>query len=328
MPMSGDKVEPCMRKVKPVLSLMPIFLLMIFSSAALAKSVVIATSSVVLTNTPIWVGIEKKFFEESGLTIQYIVMRSDLAVKGLISGDVDYMQSSSSVLRAAVAGAPLVTILGVYNRTFFDLVARPEIKSLGDLKGKPLGISRYGASTEYAVRFALKANGIDPDKDVKLLAVGSGSDAARISALEGDVISSAVLQVPSNLMAHKLGMRTILPLGDYLETLFAGLGTSNKKIQQNRDEARQVIRSVLRSIDFMAQNPVETKAIIRRNLRGIEPSAVDYIYSLVVPYATRNGIASKKALENSLLGSQFEGKPINFDKLVDFSIARELTQGK
>src|SRR5262245_66460826 len=114
-----------MTKVKPVLSLMPIFLLMIFSSAALAKSVVIATSSVVLTNTPIWVGIEKKVFEESGLTIQYIVMRSDLAAKGLITGDVDYMQSSSSVLRAAVAGAPLVTILGVYNRASVVLVARP-----------------------------------------------------------------------------------------------------------------------------------------------------------------------------------------------------------
>ena len=209
-----------MRKRKQALSIVPIFLLMVFCSAAHAKNVVIATSSVVLTNTPIWVGIEKKFFEESGLTIQYIVMRSDLAVKGLITGDVDYMQSSSSVLRAAVAGAPLVTILGVYNRTFFDLVTRPEIKSLGDLKGKPIGISRYGASTEYAVRFALKANGIDPDKDVKLLAVGSGSDAARISALEGDVVSGAVLQVPSNLMAHKLGMRTILPLGDYLDTLF------------------------------------------------------------------------------------------------------------
>ena len=317
-----------MRKRKQALSILPIVLLMFFCSAAHAKNVVIATSAVVLTNTPIWVGIEKKFFEESGLTIQYIVMRSDLAVKGLITGDVDYMQSSSSVLRAAVAGAPLVTILGVYNRTFFDLVTRPEIKSLGDLKGKAIGISRYGAPREYAVRFALKANGIDPDKDVKLLAVGSGSDAARISALEGDVVCGAVLQVPSNLMAHKLGMRTILPLGDYLDTLFSGLGTSSKKIQQNRDEAKQVIRGVLKSIDFMTHNPVETKAIIRKNLRGIEPSAVDYIYSLVVPYATRNGIASKKALENSLLGSQFEGKPVNFDKLVDFSMAREVTQGK
>ncbi|MBM4299026.1 MAG: ABC transporter substrate-binding protein, partial [Deltaproteobacteria bacterium] len=66
--------------------------------------------------------------------------------------------SSSSVLRAAVAGAPLTTILGVYNRSFFDLVARPEIRTLSDLRGKAVDISRYGASTEYAVRFGLKAN--------------------------------------------------------------------------------------------------------------------------------------------------------------------------
>src|SRR5262252_1548554 len=317
-----------MRKVKPVLSAMPIFLLMVFCSAALAKNVVIATSSVVLTNTPIWVGIEKKFFEESGLTIQYIVMRSDLAVKGLISGDVDYMQSSSSVLRAAVAGAPLVTILGVYNRTFFDLVVRPETKSVMDLRGKNIGISRYGASTDYAVRFALRANGIDPDKDVKILAVGGGSDAARISALEGGIVAGAVLQVPSNLAAHKLGARTILQLGDYLETLFAGLGTSGKKIQQNRDETKHVIKAVLKSLDYMARQPVETKAIIQKNLRGIETSTVNYIYDLTMKNATRNGIASKKALENSLLGSEYEGKPINFDKFVDFSMAREAAQEK
>ena len=70
----------------------PIFLAL-FSIQAYAKDIVIATSSVVLTNAPIWVGIDKKFFEESGLTVQYVVMRSDLAVKGLITGDVDYMQS-------------------------------------------------------------------------------------------------------------------------------------------------------------------------------------------------------------------------------------------
>src|SRR3984893_5169089 len=213
-----------------------LLLVLTLLGTAYAKNIVIATSSVVLTNVPIWVGIERKFFEESGLAVQYLVMRSDLAVKGLITGDVDYMQSASSVLRAGVAGAPLVTILGVYNRTFFDLVVRPETKSLSDLRGKNIGISRYGASTDYAGRFGLKANGIDPDKDVKILAVGGGSDAARISALEGGIISAAVLQVPSNLMAHKLGARTILQLGEYLETLFAGLGTSGKKIQQNREE--------------------------------------------------------------------------------------------
>jgi ABC-type nitrate/sulfonate/bicarbonate transport system substrate-binding protein len=298
--------------------------LTLFSASAQARNIVIATSGVTLTNTPIWVGIDKKYFDDAGLDIQFIVMRSDLAVKGLITGAVDYMQSSSSVLRAAVVGAPVTTILGVYNRTFFDLVARPEIRSLNDLRGKPVGISRYGASTEYAVRFALKANNIDPDKDVKLLAIGGGTDESRISALEAGVVSAAVLQVPANLIAHKLGHKTILPLGDYMETLFAGLGTSQKKLQNSREEAKEVVHAVLKSLDFMALKPAETKAIIQRNLRGIETSAVEYIYNLVVKHATRNGIASKKALENSLLGSQFEGKPVNFGKFVDFSIAREV----
>ena len=298
--------------------------LTLFCASAQAKNIVIATSGVTLTNTPIWVGIAKKYFDDVGLNVQYVVMRSDLAVKGLITGDVDYMQSSSSVLRAAVAGAPLTTILGVYNRTFFDLVARPEIRSLNDLRGKPIGISRYGASTEYAVRFGLKANNIDPDKDVKLLAIGGGTDEARISALEAGVVSAAVLQVPANLIAHKLGQKTILALGDYMETLFAGLGTGQKKLQSNREEAKQVVRVILKSLDFMARNPAETKAIIQKNLRGMETSTVEYIYDLVVKHATRNGIASRKALENSLLGSPFEGKPVNFDKFVDFSIAKEV----
>jgi ABC-type nitrate/sulfonate/bicarbonate transport system substrate-binding protein len=67
-----------MKQVARLLVLTPVFLLFVICTAARAKNIVIATSSVVLTNTPIWVGIEKKFFEESGLTVQYIVMRSDL----------------------------------------------------------------------------------------------------------------------------------------------------------------------------------------------------------------------------------------------------------
>jgi ABC-type nitrate/sulfonate/bicarbonate transport system substrate-binding protein len=309
---------------KKQLLLLILTAVLISLSAADAKNIVIATSGVTLTNTPIWVGIAKKYFDDVGLNVQYVVMRSDLAVKGLITGDVDYMQSSSSVLRAAVAGAPVTTILGVYNRTFFDLVARPEIRSLNDLRGKPVGISRYGASTEYAVRFGLKANNIDPDKDVKLLAIGGGTDEARISALEAGVVSAAVLQVPANLIAHKLGQKTILALGDYMETLFAGLGTGQKKLQSNREEAKQVVRVILKSLDFMTRNPTETKAIIQKNLRGMETSTVEYIYDLVVKHATRNGIASRKALENSLLGSPFEGKQVNFDKFVDFSIAKDV----
>src|SRR5678816_919757 len=97
-----------------------------------AKDIIIATSSMTLTSIPYLVAIEKKFFEKEGLAAQYVVMRSDIAVKGLLTGDVDYNQSVSSVLRAGVAGAPLVTVAGIYNRTFFELIARHDIKSLAE----------------------------------------------------------------------------------------------------------------------------------------------------------------------------------------------------
>ena len=291
-----------------------------------AKDIVIATSSMTLTSVPYLVAIDKKFFEKEGLAAQYVVMRSDIAVKGLLTEDVDYNQSVSSVLRAGVAGAPMVTVAGIYNRTFFELIARRDIKSLAELKGKTVGISRYGASTEYALRFGLKANGIDPDKQIKMLAVGE--DAARIAGLQNGTLAAIVSQVPANFFAHKVGGHTLLFLGDYLETLLAGVGVSQKKLEQSRDEVKRVIRALLRSLDFMYAQPVEVKGLIRKRLRVSETDIVDHIYTLVTKYATRNGIPSQRAIEDTLLGTPFEGKVTNFEKLTDFSIAREIAEAK
>jgi len=291
-----------------------------------ARDIIIATSSMTLTSVPYLVAIERKFFEREGLTAQYVVMRSDLAVKGLITEDVDYNQSVSSVLRAGAAGAPMLTVAGIYNRTFFDLIARRDIKTLPELKGKTIGISRYGASTEYALRFGLKANGIDPDKDIKMLAVGD--DAARIVGLQNGTLAAIVSQVPANFFAHKVGGYTLLPLGDYLETLLAGAGVSRKKVERSRDEIKRVIRALIRSVDYMHEQPADTKTLIQKRLGTAESAIIDQIYSLVTRHATRNAIPSKKALDNTLLGTPFEGKGINIDKLTDFSIAREVSMGK
>jgi NitT/TauT family transport system substrate-binding protein len=299
--------------------------LVLFSTLPLqARDMVIATSSMTLTSIPYLVAIEKKFFEKEGLMAQYVVMRSDLAVNGLITGDVDYNQSVSSVLRAGAAGAPVITVAGIYNRTFFDLVARRDIKSLAELKGKTVGISRYGASTEYALRFGLKANGIEPDKDIKILAVGG--DAARIAGLQNGTLAAIVSQVPANFFAHKAGGHTLLSLGDYLETLLAGVGVSRKKVEQNRDEVKRVVRALSRSLEFMHAQPADTKSLIGKRLGTSETAIVDHIHALVTKYATRNGIPSQKAIENTLLGTPFEGKLTNFDKLFDFSMAREVAE--
>ena len=291
-----------------------------------AKDIIIATSEITLTNIPIWVGIEKNLFEQSGLTVQYVVMRSDLAVKGLITGDVDYIQSAPSVMRAAAAGAPMVAIFGAFNRTFFELVARPEIKSLQSLKGKVIGISRYGASTEHAVKFGLKANGIDPDRDVKLVAVGGQS--AMIAALHSGVVAATVLQVPENFVAQKMGGHTILSLGEYLEIIGAGLGTSRAKMEQNRDEVKRLIGSLVKSIDYMTSHRSQVIQIIQKRFGKIDTTIADYVYELVSRHVTRSGISSDTAVQNALLGTPHERKFPTFEKLVDFSVAREVAEQK
>ncbi len=75
-----------MNKLRYTFLIAPIYLFSLLFATAHGKNIVIATSSVVLTNTPIWVGIDRKLFEDAGLRVEYVVMRSDLAVKGLITG--------------------------------------------------------------------------------------------------------------------------------------------------------------------------------------------------------------------------------------------------
>src|SRR6266550_1735190 len=115
---------------------------------------------------------------------------------------------------------------------------------------------------------------------------------------------------------------------EYMETLLAGVGVSQKKLEQNRDEVKRVVRALLRALDFMHAQPVEAKNLIQKRLGVSEMDIVDHIYGLVTKYATRNGIPSQKAIENTLLGTLFEGKLTNFDKLTDFSGAREVAEGK
>ena len=91
---------------------------------------------------------------------------------------------------------------------------------------------------------------------------------------------------------------------------------------------KRCIRALLRALDFMHTQPVEVKALIQKRLGVAEINIVDHIFGLVTKYATRNGIPSQKAIENTLLGTPFEGKLTNFDKLVDFSMAREIAEGK
>ena len=108
--------------------------------AAAAERIVIGTPSRGLFEFPAVVAIRKGFFKDEGLEADKVQMQPAIAVKALISGDIDYLLAWGSAIRAAVTGVPIKAVVGMASRPLHVLIARPDIKTPKDLKGKIIGV--------------------------------------------------------------------------------------------------------------------------------------------------------------------------------------------
>src|ERR1044071_2451063 len=109
-----------------------------------------------VTFFPLYLAKESGYFREQGFDPQMIVMNSDLAVKALLTGDVDYAASTAIVTKAAAMGLPVKIIASFFNGTDFSIVAKPEIKTVNELKGRVVSVSRLGSAADFDLREALK----------------------------------------------------------------------------------------------------------------------------------------------------------------------------
>lgn len=115
----------------------------------------------------------------------------------------------SGVVDADFAGADLVAVAGMVNMPAFYIVVQPEIKSIQELRGRPVGITRFGSSTDFTMRYILRKAGLDPDKDVPLLQLGGQPELA--AAMETRRIFAAPMTPPALQKALKAGARIQIP---------------------------------------------------------------------------------------------------------------------
>ena len=174
--------------MKPLtLSLVAAAVVIFFSSPAAALDRIrIAVSNPNMPNLTVAMAQRKGFFNDENLEAEIIRMNPNVAVTALATGDIDYCQLFGAVVGGAIAGLPVRIVAGYLDNWPMTLIAQPELKSLKDLKGKTLGISSFGATPDVAARLMIKQAGIDADKEIKILALGS--DAARLTALKQRVV--------------------------------------------------------------------------------------------------------------------------------------------
>jgi ABC-type nitrate/sulfonate/bicarbonate transport system substrate-binding protein len=314
-------------RLKVFFSLLWPFVFVIFGmttiSAQTLKSVVFAVSATDVSASPIFVAEELGYLKAEGIDSKIVLIRSDIAMKGLVTGDVDFASSISSVVKASAIGAPIKTLINFFNGSFFYLVTRPGITNIEQLRGKTVAISRYGSATDFDARAAFRHFNLDPIKDVKLIAIGGGP--TRIAALVSGHVDAAILNNIEKIPAEKAGMKPLLFTGQYLRQPVGGLGAGVQKMTDGREEIRKSIRAVYRALTVMKSDRNRVKATFAKRL-DVKPENFDTIYDDAMRVFLPSGeidLADLSAPYDDARKQAVNAPPVPLTSLVDYSILQE-----
>jgi NitT/TauT family transport system substrate-binding protein len=198
------------------------------------------------------VALKRDFFREEGLAAELIRMNANVSITALANGDIDYTLIFGSVVRAALLGFPLRVVASFMDSSTHTLIALSEYKAVKDLKGKVLGVSSFGATADVVARMMIKHFGIDPEKEMKIIALGP--ERARFTALKEKVVDVAVISPPADSEGKKLGFNVLARAYELFSFPFIGLGTSVKKIKEKPDEVKRTIKALIKANRYIRQN--------------------------------------------------------------------------
>ncbi|MSP38542.1 MAG: ABC transporter substrate-binding protein [Deltaproteobacteria bacterium] len=198
------------------------------------------------------VAYKRGFFKEEGIDPEVIRMNANVSITALATGDIDYTTIFGSVVRAAIRGLPIRVVASFLDSPTQMLVARSEFKSVRELKGKTLGVSSFGATADVSARMMLKYSGVDPDKEMKIVALGA--DQARFFALKEGIVDVIVISPPADVEGRKLGFQVLARAYELFKFPFVGLGANLKKLNEKPDEVKRVIKALIKANRFVRNN--------------------------------------------------------------------------
>jgi ABC-type nitrate/sulfonate/bicarbonate transport system substrate-binding protein len=261
---------------------------------AQTTKVLISAPSKSLSWFPIHFAREKGFYRAEGLDVDYVLMKPQLAMQALITADVGYTTALGSTIRAALRNVPVRVVMTIADKPLFTLITRPGTNSVEELRGKTLGISSFGASSDTYARAILRRFKLVPNQDVKILALGGGPN--RIAAMESGAIDGALIEAPYNVLLEKKGYKKILFVGDLIPSPLAGFGTRVEKIQKQPDEIQRLIRATLRGIQFAKSNKQESvRSIVKWT--EMDPALAEGSYELAASSWSNTGAANAQGIQ-------------------------------
>jgi NitT/TauT family transport system substrate-binding protein len=202
---------------------------------------------------PIWVAADAGLFTKHGVNVDMKYLAATSAVQAMLGGGEEVGFVGNQGIDARLEGADLVYIASGLPTFVFQLYSRPEIKTIADLKGKVIAVTQPAASTDYATRMVLRKNGLDPEKDVKILYAQDS-----INVINTVITGNAAAGINSHPNALKLkaaGMKVLVDITELkIPFLFTGILSSPKVVREKNEALTRFLRGY-----------IEAMAVIRRD---------------------------------------------------------------
>jgi NitT/TauT family transport system substrate-binding protein len=205
----------------------------------------IAVTNFNLSYLPVGVAIKRGFFKDEGLDVEVIRMNTPNTLTAMITGDVGYTLLFGSVVRAALRGLPIRAVASLLDSPTYALIARPEYKTLKELRGKTVGIANFGGTDEVLSKLIFKAQGIDVERELKFIALGT--DRARLAALKEGLVDVAIISPPGDTLGRQMGFNVLTRAYENFNFPFLGIGTNLKSLKEKPQEVRRVTKSLIRA---------------------------------------------------------------------------------
>ncbi|HZR97347.1 MAG TPA: ABC transporter substrate-binding protein [Chloroflexota bacterium] len=277
-------------------------------TAAALEKVVISTSDPGIVFSPLYVGSAQGYFREEGLDADVQVIKPDVSLAALANAqDVDYQATIGTVSRGAAKGLPVKAISFWFEKTLFYVMARPEIQSMADLKGKVVGVPTLGGSGELAFRRMLSEAGLEPQVDVSIIQLAPGN--GRIGTIVAGGAAASVFTPPDDAVAEEQGLHRVPSPAEAIPLPFSGIGANERRLQENPGQVERVLRASLKSLKFMHERPPEAAAIIADATDIPRDVALRALQSMIGTLSP-DGWASPEALQGQLESAVAPGEPL------------------
>jgi len=289
--------------------------------ASALEEIIVSYAGPTVTFLPAEVARQRGFLREQNLDIKLLLTRSEVDRAALVSGSVDYTLRAGSSFVSAARGLPVrIVFLGTM-KPFWGLVVRPETKSVSELKGKSMGVPGLLGSQHISAKFILKHYGLDPDKDVVYRVVETGT---RIAAMLSGSIDSSMMDYGEAFRAKKVGLKLLVNAADIHSLLAGGLAVNIKKLKEQPDQVRRMLKAMSQALKYIQDNPEGTQQVMMSWLKLDREMAAD-IYQMAKNNYTKNGIVEEPTLNSLVTAMLAEAgiKNVNVSQLVDFSLLQQ-----